>query len=96
LAVVTLNFDDPDASEDVRAALARAGGNAAQVTNLQTTLGGSTEAMDTYEISSGALPHYKLFDREGRLQQVFELDTASSQQFKPAYIDAAVKKLLAE
>lgn len=96
LAVVTLNFDDPDATEEVRAALARAGGNAVQVTNLQTTLGGSTEAMDAYEITSGALPHYKLFDRQGKLRQVFELDPAAAQQFKPADIDAAVKKFFAE
>lgn len=96
LAVVTLNFDDPDAAETVRAALARAGGNDGRVTNLQTTLGSSSEAMDAYEITSGALPHYKLFDRQGKLRQVFELDPAAKSQFTPADIDAAIQKLLAE
>jgi thiol-disulfide isomerase/thioredoxin len=96
LAVVTLNFDDPDATEEVRAALARAGGGIEQVTNLQTTLGSSSEAMDAFEITSGALPHYKLLDREGKLRQVFELDPAAKTQFTPAVIDAAIGKMLAE
>lgn len=96
LAVVTLNFDDPDASEAVRAALTRAGAETADTANLQTTLGSSPAALDTYEITGGALPHYKLFDRAGKLRQVFELDPTAKTQFTSAEIDAAVDKLLVE
>src|SRR5262245_12113147 len=86
LAVVTLNFDDPDAAEQVRAGLTRAGAGSSNVTNLQTTLGSGTEAMDAYEITSGALPHYKLYDRQGKLRQVIELDPAAKTQFTTADI----------
>lgn len=93
-AVVTLNFDDPDAAEQVRSVLERVG--ASGLTNLQSRFGGSSESMDAFEIASGALPHYKLFDRQGKLRRTFELDPAAKQQFTPADIDAAVAALLAE
>lgn len=96
LAVVTLDFDDPDSADQVRRVLAKSGAAAADVTNLQAKLGSSSEAMDAFEIASGALPHYKLFDRQGRLRQTFELDPTAAKQFTTADIDAAVEKLLAE
>lgn len=96
LEVVTLNFDDPDSAQAAIAILKRSGAPAAQLTNLQTKFGGSTESMDAFEITSGALPHYKLFDRQGQLRKVFELDPSAKQQFTPADIDAAVAELLAE
>lgn len=96
LEVVTLNFDDPDSAESAVAILKRSGAPQSHLTNLQTKFGGSTESMDAFEITSGALPHYKLYDRTGKLRQVFELDPAAKQQFTPADIDAAVAKLLAE
>lgn len=96
LEVVTLNFDDPDSADAATAILKKAGAPAAHLTNLQTKFGGSTESMDAFEITSGALPHYKLYDRQGRLRKVFELDPAAARQFTPADIDAAVAELLAE
>jgi thiol-disulfide isomerase/thioredoxin len=95
LAVVTVNFDDPDAAANVRKVLAAAA-STPPVTNLQSRLGSSTESMDAFEISSGALPHYKLIDRTGRLRQTFELDPSTRTQFTPADLDAAVAKLLAQ
>ena len=96
LALVTLNFDDPDAAEQVGKVLAKAGADAAGVTNLQSKLGSSSVSMDAFEIASGALPHYKLFDRQGKLRGSFELDPSATQQFTPADVDAAVAKLLGE
>jgi thiol-disulfide isomerase/thioredoxin len=96
LALVTLNFDDPDAAEQVGTVLAKAGANAAGVTNLQSKLGSSSESMDAFEIASGALPNYKLFDRQGKLRGTFELDPSAKKQYTPADVDAAVAKLLAE
>ncbi len=95
LAVVTLNFDDPESADQVRQTLAAAGADAG-VTSLQSKFGSSSESMVTFEISSGALPHYKLFDRRGQLRQVFELDPSAKQQFSPADVDQAVADLLAE
>lgn len=96
LAVVTLDFDDPDAIEQVRTTLAGVGANLANVTNLQCEQGSSPAAMAAFEITSGALPHYKLVDRAGKLRRTFELDPASERQFTPADIDAVVTTLLAE
>ncbi|MGD9636691.1 MAG: TlpA family protein disulfide reductase [Pirellulales bacterium] len=96
LEVVTLNFDDPDSAESAVAILKKSGAPAANVTNLQTKFGGSTESMDAFEITSGALPHYKLYDRQGKLRQTFELDPSAKEQFTPADIDRAVAELLAE
>ena len=93
---MTLNFDDPDAAEPVRKALAGAGAGRAGVTNLQSKFGSSSESMGAFEIASGALPHYKLYDRQGKLRGTFELDPTAMKQFTPADIDAAVAKLLAE
>ena len=99
--VVTLNFDDVDAAVPVATSpavmiLKKSGAPAAHLTNLQTKFGGSTESMDAFEIASGALPHYNLFDRTGQLRRTFELDPAAKKQFTTADIDAAVAELVAE
>jgi thiol-disulfide isomerase/thioredoxin len=94
LAVVTLNFDDPDAAGQVRSALERVG--ASGLTNLQSRFGGSSQSMEVFEIASGTLPHYKLFDRQGKLHRMFELDPSAKTQFTPADVDAAVAELLAK
>jgi thiol-disulfide isomerase/thioredoxin len=96
LAVVTVNFDDSDATDAVRKILEAAGAGTAGVVNLQSKLGGSSESMDAFEIASGALPHYKLYDRQGKLRQTFELDPTAKKQFTPEEVDAAMAKLLAE
>ena len=93
---MTLNFDDPDAAEQVGKVLGESGAEAADVINLQSKQGGSSDSMAVFEITSGALPHYKLFDRQSKLRRTFELDPAANEQFTPADIDAAVIRLLAE
>jgi thiol-disulfide isomerase/thioredoxin len=96
LAVVTVNFDDSDATDAARKILETAGAGTAGVINLQSKLGGSSESMDAFEIASGALPHYKLYDRQGKLRQTFELDPTAKKQFTPEDVDSAIAKLLAE
>jgi hypothetical protein len=101
LEVVTINFDDVDLNDGDAApaavrTLEKSVAPAPHLTNLQTKFGGSSESMDAFEITSGALPHYKLFDRKGQLRHTFELDPAAETEFTAADIDAAVAKLLAE
>lgn len=96
LAVVTLSFDDADAAEQVGKVLAEAGAVAGGATNLQSKFGGSSQSMEAFEVSSGALPYYKLYDRTGKLRRTFALDPSAKRQFTPADIDAAVVELLAE
>lgn len=96
LKVVAISFDDPDSADQVRKALEGAGANAAGVVCLQCKSGTSSESFDAFEITSGALPHYKLYDRTGKLRRTFELDPSAKKQFTTADIDAAVSELLAE
>ena len=52
--------------------------------------------MEAFDIQGGALPHYKLYDRTGRLRHTFALDPTADRQFTLQEIDAAVEQLLAE
>jgi thiol:disulfide interchange protein len=94
LAVVTLSLGGPTDTEPARTVLTRLG--AGGVTNLISELGGGPQAAEAFEITGGAIPHYKLFDRTGQLRRTFAQDPAASEQFTPADIDAAVAVLLAE
>jgi thiol-disulfide isomerase/thioredoxin len=92
LTVLTLSFDDPSKIEAVRNVMENKGGQAA--THFMSKNGGSSQSMDEFEITGGALPHYKLFDRAGKLHRIFALDPSAERQFTVDDIDAAVIKLL--
>jgi thiol-disulfide isomerase/thioredoxin len=94
LEVVTMSFDDPVEKQHV-ADLLRSK-QAGRLTNLISQYGGGPQSMTAFEIESGAVPHYKLYDRAGRLRHTFELDPLAREQFTPQEIDAAVEQLLAE
>jgi thiol-disulfide isomerase/thioredoxin len=95
LAVVTLCFDDPDKLEQISKVLtAKGGGDRGR--HLVSKNGSSSDSMKEFEITSGALPHYKLYDRTGKLRHVFELDLATEKQFTTSDTEAAVDELLGE
>jgi thiol-disulfide isomerase/thioredoxin len=94
LAVVTVSLDDPESVATIGAVLERVG--AGGLTNLVSQFGGSPQSAEAFEIDGGAIPHYKLYDRSGKLRQTFALDPTAARQFTPADIDAAVEELLAE
>jgi thiol-disulfide isomerase/thioredoxin len=94
LAVVTVSCDEPAEIEKVAQFLASKQAHAA--TNLISKFGGSPQTMEAFELSSGAVPFYKLYDRTGKLRQTFGIDPASKKQFTPADIEAATQQLLAE
>jgi thiol-disulfide isomerase/thioredoxin len=101
LEVVTLNFDDVnlevgESADAAAAILQKSSAPAAHLTNLRSKFGSSTESMDAFEVAGGALPHFKLFDRQGQLRHTYELDPDAKTQFTTNDIDAAVTKLLAE
>lgn len=52
--------------------------------------------MDDFEIVGGALPHYKLYGRDGKLMRTFALDPSAEKQFTPEDIAAAVSAALAD
>ncbi len=94
LAVVTVSCDEVKDSTQVASFLTskKAGG----ATNLISQFGGSSRTMEELEISSGAVPFYKLYDRSGKLRQTFGIQPTAAKQFTAADIEAAVEQLLAE
>lgn len=93
-AAVTLSFDDPDKLPQVRRALSAIG--VGPVTHLISKFGGSPRSSEAFDVPGGALPHYKLYDRSGKLRRTFELDPSAEQQFTPSDMETAVAELLAE
>jgi thiol-disulfide isomerase/thioredoxin len=94
LAVVTVSCDEVKDLNQVAAFLTSK--KAAGATNLISQYGGSPRTMEELEITSGAVPFYKLYDRSGRLRQTFGIAPTAAKQFTAADIDAAVEQLLAE
>ncbi|RIK85366.1 MAG: hypothetical protein DCC67_03890 [Planctomycetota bacterium] len=94
LAVVTVSMDEAD--DAPRAAkLVRAKAAAAAV-HLMSAQGGGPAAVEAFEIEGGSVPHYKLYDKSGKLRRTFGIDPGAERQFTPADIDAAVAELAAE
>ncbi len=94
LVVMSVSCDEPTDLEPIRAVLQSKGADV--IENLVSQFGGSPQTMEAFEIAPGALPAYKLYDRNGALRQTFELDLQAERQFTPEDIDAAVEKLLTE
>lgn len=63
--------------------------------NLRSAFGSDEETFEDFEIDGGALPHYKLFDRKGKLHRTFASDPTAAKQFTLEEIDAAIEELLA-
>ena len=94
LAVVTLSCDEP--AEIDRVAKFLTDQHAEGATNLISQFGGSPNTMEAFEITSGAVPFYKLYDRKGRLRHTFGVSPLAKKQFTRADIEAAIEPLLAE
>jgi hypothetical protein len=71
-------------------------GGEAQGTHYISRQGGSSASMDAFEITGGALPHYKLYDRSGKLRRTFALDPSAEKQFTHEDVSAAASELLSE
>jgi thiol-disulfide isomerase/thioredoxin len=94
LAVVTVSCDEPTESDRVAKFLGSQ--LAAPATNLISQMGASPKTMEAFEITTGAVPFYKLYDRKGKLRQTFGIDPKLKTQYTPADIEAAIEQLLAE
>ena len=94
LVVVTVCMEDPDEKERIQQFLESKESTA--TINLLSREGGSSHAMEQFEITGGALPHYKLYDRKQNLRHTFALDPSAAEQFSTEDIGSAVENLLAE
>ena len=90
LVVISLSFDDPDDYDRVLERLKRFG---ARIENYLVKYGASQKSIEAFDITHGALPHYKLYDREGNLYKVL---ASGGPAIKPETIDEAVEELLSK
>jgi thiol-disulfide isomerase/thioredoxin len=66
LIVITVSLDDPDAPAAVQKMLARHG---ATTENFLSSYGVGSAAFSAFGIADGALPHIRLYDRQGKLRR---------------------------
>ncbi|MGB9688661.1 TlpA family protein disulfide reductase [Thermogutta sp.] len=95
LVVVTVaieDINDPRKVDEVKGVLVKHGATG-NVRALVSRYGIGEEAFTKFNIASGALPHLKLFGRDGALAVTFGLD---AEKPDPARIEAEVQRLLKE
>jgi thiol-disulfide isomerase/thioredoxin len=93
LATISVSCDDAEKEAEALQFLKR---SEAHFENFVSTAGSDEETFVGLEIEGGALPHYKLYDRAGKLRYTFGSDPTAEKQFTSEDIDARVKELLAE
>jgi thiol-disulfide isomerase/thioredoxin len=90
LAVITIGLDVPDNRPAVEEFLAR---NGATTENFFSTYGVGPAAFAAFQIDDGALPHVRLYDRQGKLRKTF---ASGGKSIMPSEIERAVQEMLAE
>jgi thiol-disulfide isomerase/thioredoxin len=93
VVVVSFACDDADKTDEIMSFLRE---QEATFKNLRSVHGADEKTFEDFAIDGGALPHYKLYDRQGALRKTFAIDLDKDTQFSLADIDAAVDELLAE
>ena len=93
LVVISVACDD---EKDAPQALEFLREQKATFQNLRAALGTSPQTFEDFDIDGGALPHYTLYDRKGKLRKTFSVDPDAEEQFKLDEIDSAVEELLKE
>ena len=91
LVVITFSMDDsdPESKEDALTFLKKQN---ATIINLMSNLGGEEEAMAAFEIDGGAIPHFKIYDRKGKVFKTFGGDPDNP--FTDMEVEAALVKAL--
>ncbi len=88
LAVIAVSMDD---AEQRGAVLHFLRGRRAAFDNFISSYGVGSEGFDAFAISDGALPHLKLYDRDGRVHATF---ASGGRALAPEKIESAVEELL--
>lgn len=89
LTVASISFDDPADETPVKEFLARQGATFANFITPYDAM----EAAEAFAIDGGALPHLRLYDREGKLVKKFF--QGPENKFQPSDIDREIEALLA-
>jgi thiol-disulfide isomerase/thioredoxin len=88
LTVVTVSLDTATDEGIVRNILAKKG---AASENLLSTYGGGSAAFSAFKITNGALPHLRLYDRQGNLHRTF---ATGARDIDARQIERAVEELI--
>ncbi len=96
LVTISMSFDEAEDPETMGEVVTFLKTKDAQFENLICKLGGGEESFAAYKIESAALPHYKLYDRTGKLRHTFSVDLEAEKQFTSQDVENKVKELLAE
>ena len=89
VVVVSLCFDDPvkgQVPDKVKEFLVK---QDAQFENLVSSLDISDDGADAFDIAEGALPHFKIYGKDGKLFKKFE--SGEDKEFTHEQIETAVK-----
>ena len=92
VVVVTLCFDELEKGRAPDKAKRFLAVHDANLENLISSLDLSGEGAEAFEISDGALPHFKVYGKDGKLFKAFE--SGEGKEFKHEDIEAAVKAAL--
>ena len=89
VVVVSLSFDEPvkgQVPDKVKEFLVK---QDAQFENLVSSLDISDDGADVFDIAEGALPHFKIYGKDGKLFKKFE--SGEDKEFTHELIESAVK-----
>ncbi len=92
LTVISVSMDEPD-EDTQKEVLNFLKTKKAQFINLLATAENDQDPIETFGIDGGALPHYRIYDRTGKLAKKFSF-ADPSQQFTQADIESALEAAL--
>ena len=89
VVVVSLCFDDPVKGQPPEAVKKFLTTSKATFENLLSSVDISAEGAELFEIPDGALPHFKIYGKDGKLFKTFQ--SGEDKEFTHEQIEAAVK-----
>ena len=92
VVVVSLSFDEPVKGQVPAGVTKFLTDSNAKFENLISSLDISGDGADAFEIPDGALPHFKIYGKDGKLFKAFE--SRDGKEIKHEEIEAAVKQAI--
>lgn len=92
VVVVSLSFDDPIKGKVPEKVIEFLTKQNATFTNLVSSLDISADGADAFKITDGALPHFKIYGRDGKLFKA--LESSEENEITHDQVEAAVKAAL--
>lgn len=91
LSVVSVSLDDPASRDAVLKFLHQQG---ATFTNLLSQHGLDDKSFEEFQIEGGAIPHYKIYDRQGEEIRSFVSGDPTAPPFDYDHVESAIQEAL--